>query len=137
MTVEELAAQVLQRSTCHSMSLQHLHEQLVHELGGTAGTYHELHLRLKQRNQLFSVVCRADPLYQPGPWTGAVREQYASALQQAGLDTSPVVTLLQLKTDQPDVVGCLRATLMDVASQLGDDPTAREDVLAALTGLAG
>ena len=137
MTVEEHVTDLLQRCACHSLSLQQLHTRLVREVGGSAGTYHELHTRLKLRSTQFSVVCRPDPLGAGPQWTGGVREAYAEALRRAGVDTSPVVTLLANHHDRSDVMAAMRATLMEISAQLNEDPVAREDLLLALTALSG
>ena len=135
MTIEEQAADVLQRSACHSLSLQQLHALLERETAGRAGTYHELHLRLKQKSQQFSVVCRPRPWGDNELWTGTVREAYASAIEQAGVDTSPVVTLIGRDLPQGDLVDTMRATLLDLKPELELDPVAREDLLFVLTGV--
>jgi hypothetical protein len=132
MNIEQHAADLLARCPSHSLSLYQLHAMLVHEAGGPTGTYQELHLRLKQRSAQFSVVCRARPWGDGELWTGAVREAYSRALDQAGVDTSPLVTLVAASDRQEDVVIAMRTTLQLLGNDLTDDPVAREDLLYVL-----
>lgn len=133
MTIEEQAAEVLQRSACHCLSLQQLHAMLIRERPGCAGTYHELHLRLKQKSQQFAVVCRPRAWGDSELWTGSVREAYVSAIEQAGLDTSPLVTLQAHAPDDADLISAMRATLMQLRPGLEQDLAGLDDLLFALT----
>ena len=128
---------VLRRQAGHTLSLQRLHDALVHELGAAAGSYHQLHQRLKQTGGGFVLFERPNPLVEASAWPSEVREQYADALRRAGLDLSPLVSLAgTADREQPGLLSGLEETLSTLRSQSDADPQLAADLLATLSDLA-
>ncbi len=126
---------MLRRHACSTLSLRQLHESLVHELGPAAGTYHQLHQRLKQARGVFHVVERAGPLLDVNSWPREIREQYMDALSAAGLDFSPLVSLATVPDRDPGILGGLEETLASLQARSGADPLLRADLVATLSEL--
>jgi hypothetical protein len=134
--IEAHAGEVLRRHTCHTLSLQQLHDALVHELGPAAGTYHQLQQRLKQARAVFHVVERAGPLLEECAWPREIREQYAGALREAGLDFSPLVSLAAASPGRDTgILGGLEETLASLHTRSRTDPLLSADLMAALNEL--
>ena len=135
--IEACVTDVLRRQAGHTLSLQRLHEALVHELGTAAGSYHQLHQRLKQAGRAFVVFERPSPLLEDSAWPPEVRAQYAMALRNAGLDLSPLVSLTGV-TEQPapGLLNGLEETLGALRAQSASDPQLAADLLATLSDLA-
>lgn len=135
-SIDRYAAELLRRQRGRTLTLQQLHELLVHELGPGAGTYQQLHHRLKQTAGRLRVLERTDPLGDQS-WPAEIRQQYLHALEDAGVDTSPIVSLLPANDDETSVLDDLRATLLNLSDQLQQDALLRDEVIAALSQLPG
>ena len=132
--LEDHVTELLQRDPNRSFSVQQLHTLLIHEVGHSAGTYHDLQSRLKRSGGRFMLVDRASPLGPEGSWTHEVREAYSGALNRAGIDFSPIVSLSPSgsgEESEASVVAALRTTLLTLSLEL-DDPRVREDILSTL-----
>lgn len=138
-SIEEQIAEMLRRSATKQLSLQQLHGLLVREIGGAAGSYHDLLSRLKRVSPRFLVLDRPDPLRNNTGWSWEVREAYVSALDHAGIDLSPLVSFapaqVAAEDDPADVIAVLRSTLVRLTPQLAQDPAISEDIVAALSGI--
>src|SRR5687767_13901904 len=97
-SLEGEAARMLRRNG-YSASVRQLHTMLVREHGPRVGSYHELYDRLKRKHERFALVDRTDPLIPDPTWSGEARLRYAEALQGAGIDLTPVVSLVQTDTE--------------------------------------
>ncbi len=136
-SIESCSTELLRRHSGHALTLQRLHELLLQELGPAAGTYHQLHQRLKKSSAPLRILERADPFPSELDWPADTRSVYERALQQAGYDTTPIVALTPAAEDPPTVLDDLRATLLELSEQLGQDDRFTIDIVAALTGLSG
>jgi|SRR5262245_11379248 len=115
------------------MSLRRLHDALVRELGPVAGSYHQLHQRLKQAPASFQLLEQPSPLPGVANWPMELREQYSGALLDAGLDVSPLVSLADFASaETAGVLGGLERTLAALRAQRDLDPLLASDLLATL-----
>jgi hypothetical protein len=129
------AIEVLSRQTGQTMSLRRLHDVLVHELGPVAGSYHQLHQRLKQAPASFQLLEQPSPLPGEASWPMELREQYSGALLDAGFDVSPLVSLADFAhAETPGVLGGLERTLAALRAR-DLDPLLASDLLATLAEL--
>jgi hypothetical protein len=127
---------ILRRQAGHTLSMRRLHDALIHELGSAAGSYHQLHQRLKQTPATFQLHEQPSPLPGETTWPMEVREQYSGALQDAGLDLSPLVSLAEFgREETPGVLGGLQRTLAAVRAHRDLDPLLAADLLATLSEL--
>ena len=136
--LEDHVSELLQRDPNRSLTVQQLHTLLIHEVGPSAGTYHDLQARLKRAASRFLLVDRATPFAAEGGWSHEVREAYSGALDRAGVDFSPIVSLGPVPSgpEHPaDVVAALRTTLLALSLEL-EDPRAREDILSTLLAVS-
>jgi hypothetical protein len=135
-SIEVQAAEQLRLQHGQTMSLSTLHDRLVDELGPSAGTYHQLYVTLKRARQRFAVLERAHTTY-AGVWPERLRDDYESALQGAGVDLSPVVTLVPYGSEDPvnGILESLRSTLAAFATELQADPVAAAEMIGTITAL--
>ena len=134
--IEVNATEILRRQAGHTLSLQRLHDALVGELGAAAGSYHRLLQRLKRAPGVFQVDERAGALTETQAWPLEIREQYAGALRAAGLDLSPLVSLLQAEPSaESGLLGGLEATLAGLRARAQKDPALENDVRAVFSDL--
>jgi hypothetical protein len=135
MNIESYSAELLRRSAGHTLSLKRLHETLKRELGPGAGTYHQLQQRLNQARSAFVVLERPNPLADEASWPEAVRAEYARALDQAGLDLSPVVSLVASADELPGLIGELGRTLSHLCECARLEPALQAELITAMADL--
>ena len=117
-----IAKRILETQPGYSMPLRQLHARLVRELGPGAGSYAEIYQQLTRKSDCFAILNAPRVLGGDG-WPGIVREQYDSALENAGLGACTRVTL----TDPPvpesatDLIAVLSATLGEIISVANGD----------------
>ena len=135
-SIEVLCAERLRMLPCQTMSLNCLHDTLLNEFGPAAGSYHQLYLTLKRSRQRFAVLERAHTAY-AGVWPERLRDDYEHALQSAGVDVSPVVTLVPSASEDSvsNVLELLRVTLAAFATELQADPVAAAEMLSTIMAL--
>ncbi|MEX2282958.1 MAG: hypothetical protein WEE89_10795 [Gemmatimonadota bacterium] len=135
MNIESYSAELLRRSAGRMLSLKRLHETLKRELGPGAGTYHQLQQRLNQARHAFIILERPNPLADEASWPETVRAEYALALDRAGLDLSPVVSLVSSADEQPGLVGELGRTLSHLCECVRLEPALQAELIEALADL--
>ena len=135
MSIESYSAEVLRRSVGHALTLRRLHETLRQQLGPAAGTYHQLQHRLKQARSAFMILERPNPLVDDSSWPESVRTEYVNALHDAGLDTSPVVSLAVRPDDEPGLFGELGRTLGHLCDRVRLHPALEAELVTVLTEL--
>jgi hypothetical protein len=135
MSIESYSAEVLRRSAGHALTLRRLHETLRQQLGPAAGTYHQLQHRLKQARSAFVILERPNLLVDDTSWPESVRTEYTNALHDAGLDTSPIVSLAVRPDAEPGLVGVLGRTLGHLCDCVRADPALQPELITALTEL--
>jgi hypothetical protein len=134
--IESLTTELLRRQAGRALSLRQLHGLLLQELGPVAGTYHQLHQRLKKTAAPLRLLECTHPFPAEHDWPDDARTEYWQALQDAGYDASPIVALSATSDDTPDVFDDMRATLLDLSEQLQHESHFAADIVAALSGLA-
>lgn len=137
-SLEGEAAQLLRRHG-YTASVRQLHTMLVREHGPMVGSYHELYDRLKRAHERFALVDRTDPLIPDPTWSGEARERYAEALRGAGVDFTPVVSLVPAESESEgfeEIQSVLRRTLIELYDQMEDRFMFQEDMVAALQEIA-
>jgi hypothetical protein len=135
MSIESHSAELLRRSAGHTLSLKRLHETLKQQLGPGAGTYHQLQQRLNQARSSFVVLERPNPLADDLSWPDTVRAEYARALDQAGLDLSPVVSLVSSVDEESGLIGELGRTLSHLSECARREPALQAELITALADL--
>jgi hypothetical protein len=135
-SIESWTTELLRRQAGRALSLQQLHALLLQELGPGAGTYHQLHQRLKKTAAPLRLLERTHPFPAEQDWPEDARARYQQALQDAGYDPSPIVALSAASEEAPDVLDELRTTLLDLSEQLQQESHFSADIVAALSGLA-
>ena len=135
--IETWISEALRRQAGHTLSLQRLHDGLVHDLGAAAGSYHQLQQRLKQARGSFHLQERAHPLADPIQWPSDIREQYENALRRAGIDLSPLVSLPAPPDHQErGILSVLEQTLCALRSACAADQAMTTDLASAFSDLA-
>ena len=134
-SIESCSTELLRRQAGRALSLLQLHELLLDELGARAGTYHQLHQRLKKSSAPLRILERSHPFPGESNWPLETRMLYERALEDAGYDLSPIVALAPGADETPTVLDELRATLLGLSEQLQDGDRINIDIVAALTGL--
>jgi len=145
--VEQRLIQILRDSTAPALPLRDLHRALEAESVGGAGSRTLLEESLRKRSNVFIVLETANPLGNPDAWPAGARSEYERALEAAGLETGPHVSLAD-GGPQDDPLDdsargrtCgilaslreLRASLLRVLHASGDNTGLRSAVAAALT----
>jgi len=133
--IESFSTELLRRHAGRALSLLQLHGLLLDELGPRAGTYHQLHQRLKKSSAPLRILERSHPFPGELNWPPETRVLYERALEDAGYDVSPIVALAAGADESPTVLDELRATLLSLSEQLQDEDRINIDIVAALTGL--
>jgi hypothetical protein len=133
--IESCSTELLRRQAARALSLQQLHSLLVQELGASAGTYHQLHQRLKKTAAQLRLLERSPAFPAELDWPDDARLQYQRALVDAGYDASPIVALTTSVDDVPNVLDDLRATLLELSEQLQEETRFSTHIIAALGGL--
>jgi hypothetical protein len=133
-SIETLATEHLRLQNGQTMTLSDLHETLLDELGPGAGTYHQLYQRLKRSSHRFVLFERPNPVY-PGAFPDECRSDYERALRTAGLDLSPVVTLVPQNDESSDVLGVLRETLLTMSKALASEELVASELLETVNAL--
>ena len=132
--IESFSTELLRRQAARALSLRQLHALLLQELGASAGTYHQLHQRLKKTAAPVRLLERSPAFPTELDWPEDARVQYQRALVDAGYDASPIVALTTSVDDAPNVLDDLRATLLELSEQLQEERFSA-DIIAALGGL--
>jgi hypothetical protein len=137
MSIEGFSAELLRRSAGRTLSLKRLHATLQQELGPAAGTYHQLQYRLKQARNAFLVLERSNPLGdEAAGWPENVRSEYITALDCAGLDLSPIVSLVVMEDEEPrGLLGELERTLKHLSERVRYEPGLEAELVTALAEL--
>ena len=135
-SIESYTTELLRRQAGRALSLQQLHALLLHELGPGAGTYHQLHQRLKKSAAPLRLLERTHAFPAELNWPDEARLRYQRALLAAGYDASPIVALAATPDDTTDVLDDLRTTLLELSEQLQQESHFTADIVAALSGLA-
>lgn len=144
--VEQRLIQLLRDSTSPALPLRDLHRALEAESVDGAGSRAFLEESLRKRSNVFIVLEAANPLGNPDAWPACARSEYEQALEAAGLETGPHVSLADdAPLDDPldesargrpcGVLASLRelrASLLRVLHASGDNTGLRDAIAAAL-----
>jgi hypothetical protein len=134
-SIEALVTEHLRRRNGQTTTLSALHANLVDELGAAAGSYHQLYQRLKRCSQRIAVFERPNPVYAVS-WPEDCQADYERAMRGAGVDLSPVVTLVPEPDDEAESVFItMRATLLTLAKELQSDAALANEVIGAVMAL--
>jgi hypothetical protein len=133
-SIETLATEQLRLHNGQTMTLSDLHATLVDELGLAAGTYHQLYQRLKRSSHRFVLFERPSAVY-PSEFPDEWRSDYERALRTAGLDLSPVVTLVPQSDEADDVLSTLRETLLTLSKTLQSDEAVASELIETVNAL--
>lgn len=134
-SIEALVTEQLRLRTGRTMTLSTLHTNLVDEIGPAAGSYHQLYQRLKRCSHRIAMFERPNVVYTVS-WPADCQADYERAMRQAGVDLSPLVTLVPTQDDEPEsVFSTLRATLLTLSKELQADATLANEVIGAVMAL--
>lgn len=134
-SIEVLVTEHLRLRNGQTTTLSTLHANLIDEIGPAAGTYHQLYQRLKRSTHRFALFERPNPVYTVS-WPDDCQAEYERALRKAGVDLSPVITLVPETDDEPECVfTTLRATLLALSQELQADAAMANEVMGAITAL--
>ncbi|HEX7120012.1 MAG TPA: hypothetical protein VF212_14560 [Longimicrobiales bacterium] len=145
--VERCAREVLRADAALTVPLSRLHRALVAEAGPSAGTYGQLHDRLRRSPERFALI-ESPPLpWDAAPWPDDERRSYLDALYRVGVVAEPRVLLRDggavaaggapgpAADAGPGVAPVLRsadASLVALWSAIGADPADHAPVAEAM-----
>jgi hypothetical protein len=122
------AAQILRSQPGGTMPLRSLHARLHHEFGAESGSYAQMYHLLKNLPHSFIVMDESQLIAGSDKWPAQLREEYACALEGAGLGSCVRVALAEVAPEElhGGALGLANQTLSELWAAAAGDPVLRE-----------